>query len=52
MATPIARPLMPLLVGFGLCLLVAHEIRAAAPIRVAMTADRWQATDNAEYVKY
>src|SRR6185503_15412468 len=52
MATPIARPLMPILFGLGLCLLAAPEIRATAPIKVPMTADRWQTTDNAEYVKY
>jgi hypothetical protein len=52
MTTRVARRSMPLLLGLGLCLLAAHEIRAAAPIKVPMTADRWQATDNAEYVKY
>lgn len=52
MATAIAGPSMATLIGLGLCLLGAHEIRAAAPIKVPMTADRWETTGNAEYVKY
>jgi hypothetical protein len=51
-SSSVARPLTPIVLGLCLYFVPAHATPGAPLIRVPMTADRWQTTDNAEYQKH
>ncbi len=50
--TSAVRIMTSFVFGLCLCLAPAHETSGAQPIKVPMTADRWQTIDNAEYLSH